>query len=169
MEKRFDRLLLSFTLVEEADLIFDMYEEAINNIPHEHWKTGDIDYLIPARLVLHATEVADNYTPDNPTGYLWEKKFNYEPDLDKVPNEELPSKEVMYDYHTEVRKKIKEWLRSLTIDDLVKSEETFTWTGSTQLGRIIYLLGHHRQHFGELNAELRRRGLSRIKWTTIKP
>jgi hypothetical protein len=35
------------------------------------------------------------------------------------------------------------------------------------LGRVLYLLEHCRQHFGELNAELRRRGLPRIKWRTF--
>ena len=41
-------------LVEAFNLIFDMYEEAITKIPVSEWMSGDIDYLIPARLILHA-------------------------------------------------------------------------------------------------------------------
>ncbi len=59
-------------------------------------------------------------------------------------------------------------MSNLSMDDVMKPEEKFPWTGSTLLGRIIYMLGHHRQHFGELNAELRRRDLPRIKWSSLK-
>jgi hypothetical protein len=52
-------------------------------------------------------------------------------------------------------------------DTTVLSQEgSFPWTGSVVLGRVLYLLGHYRQNFGELNAELRRRGLPRIEWKT---
>ena len=74
----------------------------------------------------------------------------------------------MLQYHQDVRNKIEEWMGNLSIEDVLEPEEKFPWTGSTILGRIIYMLGHYRQHFGELNAELRRRDLPRIKWTTIE-
>jgi hypothetical protein len=74
----------------------------------------------------------------------------------------------MLEYHTEVRNKINDRLNTLSLTDLLRPEEKFPWTSSTLLGRIIYTFDHYRQHFGELNAELRRRDLPRIKWTTIK-
>ena len=160
--------LVTNTLIEESNLIFDMYEEAIQTIPEPHWATGEIDYLIPARLIFHATEATDYYTPDNPTGYVWKNRYDVDPDEGEIPVEKLPSQQHMLEYHNEVRDKVKNWLSTLSMDELLRPEEKFPWTGSTLLGRIIYTFGHYRQHFGELNAELRRRGLPRIKWTIIK-
>ena len=160
--------ILTQTLIEETSLIFNMYEEAIKKIPETHWASGEIDYLIPARLILHATEAADYYTTDNPGGHIWKKLFDHDPEDSNIPVEKLPSKQAMMEYHQEVRSKIEKWMSNLSIDDILKPETKFPWTGSTLLSRIIYVLGHHRQHFGELNAELRRRDLPRIKWTTLK-
>ncbi|UCD96137.1 MAG: hypothetical protein JSV35_06490 [Candidatus Bathyarchaeota archaeon] len=61
-------------------------------------------------------------------------------------------------------KKSSDWLRGLSDAGLLSPEKAFPWTGKTKLGRVMYLLAHCRQHIGEINAELRRRGLPRVKW-----
>lgn len=93
------------TLLESSKLILDMYDEAIEKIPSEEWATGDIEYLVQARLVLHAVEAADYYTPDNPVGYLGEKVFGFDPDVMKIKPEDLPTREKMKEYHQVVRSK----------------------------------------------------------------
>ena len=160
--------LLGDTLVEEYKLMFDMFDTAIQQIPEEHWATGEIDYLIPARLVFHSIEAADYYTTDTPVGNVWKKRYGIDPDGEHIPSEKLPNQQQMQQYHHEVSDKILNWLNGLTIDEVLASEEKHPWTGSTLLGRLMYVLGHYRQHFGELNAELRRRDLPRVKWTVIK-
>lgn len=157
--------LLASTLVESYSM---MFEEAIKIIPETHWKNGEIEYLTPARLIFHTIEATDYYTPDSPTGYIWNKRFDIDPDAGEIPVERLPSKQSMLEYHDEVREKVEDWLNSLNMKDILRSEEKFPWTGSTLLGRIMYILAHNKQHFGELNAELRRRDLPRIKWRTKK-
>jgi hypothetical protein len=121
--------------------------------------------LIPARQVYHAVETADFYSsssPDNfPSGY------RFDVGCFDSPPEELPTKEQAREYHDEARKQVTEWIQGMADPKLLSKEETFPWTGSVVLGRALYLLGHYRQHFGELNAELRMRGLPRIKWTTF--
>ncbi|MCW4012928.1 MAG: hypothetical protein NWF07_08040 [Candidatus Bathyarchaeota archaeon] len=159
---------LADTLVEEYRLMFIMYEGAIKQIPETHWKSGDIDYLIPARLVFHAIEAADYYTTDTPPGNVWKNRYGIDPESGHIPAEKLPNQQQMLEYHQEVCGKIYAWLGGLTMTDMLVSEEKFPWTGPTLLGRIMYLLGHYRQHFGELNAELRRRDIPRIKWTVVK-
>jgi len=148
--------------------MFGMYEEAITQIPEAHWISGEIDYLIPARLIFHTIESTDFYTPDNQTGYVWEKRYDIDPEMDEIPLDKLPNQQQMLEYHHEVQKKVMDWLDRLTMDEVLVSEERFPWTGSTLLGRIMYILAHNRQHFGELNAELRRRNSPRIKWRVIK-
>jgi len=159
---------LADTLVEEYRLMFDMYEEAIKQIPENHWASGEIDYLIPARLIFHAIEAADYYTPDNPTGNVWKNRYGIDPESGHIAAEKLPNQQQILEYHQEVCDKINTWLGGLTMADMLVSEEKFPWTGSMRLGRIMYVLGHYRQHFGEVNAELRRRNLPRIKWTVVK-
>ena len=160
---------LAKILIEQFSPVFDMYEDAIEKIPENQWKSGEIDYLIPARLILHASEAADYYTTDSSEGYLWNKRFKTDPEkVGDIKPENLPPQNVMLEYHREVRGKIEGWLRGMSDGDLLKAEEKFPWTGSTVLSRMLYTIAHHRQHLGEINAELRRRDLPRIKWRTFR-
>ena len=43
---------VSEALLEAYALIWEMYDDAIENIPEEHWRTGEIDYLIPPKAGL---------------------------------------------------------------------------------------------------------------------
>jgi hypothetical protein len=158
---------LSVSLLESLSLVFDMYETAIGQIPDPQWNKGEIDYLVPAKQILHGVEVWDSYTSDTPQGYLCDQRFKFTSEIGKISIEELPSKQEVLEYHYDVRMKTENWLNKLSFTDLMEPEEIFPWTGSTLLGRIVYMFGHHRQHLGELNSELRRRGLPRIKWTVI--
>lgn len=151
-------------LLEAFKLIWEMYDEALENIPGEHWRAGEIDYLIPARQVYHAVETADFYSGASPDDFPWGQRFDC--GCFDSPPEELPSREQAREYHDEVRVKVADWIRGLDATEILAREKSFSWTGSVVLGRALYLLGHYRQHLGELNAELRRRGLPRIKWTT---
>lgn len=159
---------LTQVLIEQFSLIFGMYEEAIETIPENQWKSGEIEYLIPARLILHAIEAGDYYTTESPEDYLWSKRFESDPEVGDIPTENLPSNKMELEYHSAVRMKIEGWLRKLSEGGLLQTEDKFPWTGSTRLGRALYILAHYRQHFGEVNAELRRRGLPRIKWRSLQ-
>jgi hypothetical protein len=156
---------LAHSLIEAFNIIFDMYEEAIEKIPTTQWASGEIDYLIPARLILHAIETGDFYSSKSPEGFPWGGRFGE--DTWDITAENLPSREMELEYHHKVRKKVESWLCKMSEYDLLTREEKFPWTGSNRLGRVLYLLAHYRQHFGEVNAELRRRGLPRIVWRTL--
>ena len=150
-------------LLEAFKLIWEIYDEAFETVPGEHWRAGEIDYLIPARQVYHAVQAADFYTSPGPDEFTWRARFG---GCFDSPPEGLPTREQAREYHDEVRVKVTDWIRGMEHRVLLSPEVSFPWTGSVILGRILYLLGHYRQHFGELNAELRRRGLPRIKWAT---
>jgi hypothetical protein len=152
------------TLLEAFKLMWDMYDSAMETVPEEHWRTGEIDYLIPARLIYHAVQTGDFYSEETPDDFPWGHRFG-EGCFDISP-EGLPTREQSREYHDEVREKVTEWIRATGDQGLMSREKAFPWTGGVVLGRALYLLGHYRQHFGELNAELRVRGLPRIPWTT---
>ena len=156
---------ISETIIENLSLTWEMYSDAINSIPEEHWRTGDIDYLVPARLMLHAIETIDFYSSKSPNKYRHGHRFNI--DRKTASPEQLPHKDQLHTYLDEVKEKTESWLAGLEDEDFLSHESEFPWTGSTVLGRFLYSLEHCRQHFGELNAELRRRGLPRIKWRTF--
>lgn len=154
------------SIIENLSLTWEMYADAIKNIPDEHWRTGEIDYLIPARLMLHAIEAIDFYSSTSPSEFTHGYRFNI--DRKTAPPEQLPGKDQLQTYLDEVKEKTESWLSGLEDEDFLSPETVFPWTGNTLLGRVLYSLAHCRQHFGELNAELRRRGLPRIKWRTFR-
>jgi hypothetical protein len=158
-------LSLVESLLEAYSLIWDMYDDSVQNIPEEHWKMGEIDYLIPARQAYHAIQTGDFYSGDSPDDFPWGYRFGG--GCFDTPPDKLPTKEQAKEYHDEVREKVTKWILGTGVSGLMSQEEFFPWTGSVVLSRALYLLGHYRQHFGEINAELRRRGLPRIKWRTL--
>jgi hypothetical protein len=157
---------ISESIIENLSLTWEMYSEAINSIPNLHWRTGEIDYLIPARLILHALETLDFYSTASPDKYTHGYRFKV--DRKTARPRQLPTKAQLDAYLGEVKAKTESWLKGLEDKDLLSPESEFPWTGSTVLCRVLYSLEHCRQHFGELNAELRIRGLPRIKWRTFR-
>jgi hypothetical protein len=154
------------SMIENLSLTWQMYKEAINNIPDEEWKTGEIDYLIPARQILHGIETLDFYSTTAPDVYTHGYRFNL--DWQRASADQLPRKDQLFTYLDEVKEKMETWINGLD-DELFHSPELmYPWTGSTLLGRVLYSLEHCRHHLGELNGELRRRGLPRIKWSYFK-
>ena len=156
--------MISEVLLESFTLIGDMYGEAIDQVPDKQWKTGEIDYLTPSRIISHVLMSGDFYS-GNTTDFDWNSRFSSSPM--ELRQDQLPSKEKVAEYHIYVKDKITKWLRSHNDVSLSKEENVFAWIGTTRMSRMLYLLAHYRQHFGELNAELRRRGLERIKWKTF--
>ena len=151
-------------LLESYSLIWRMYENGFEVITVEEWSRGDIQYLVPARLYYHALETADFYM-QNSKEFEWGYYCGVSPE--EATQETLPSKEKMREYHELVKEMITDRLSSISDADLFAPETVFIWTGKTHLSRYLYLLSHYRQHIGEVNAELRHRGLDRIKWTTF--
>jgi hypothetical protein len=155
---------LNNSIIEIFNLTWDMFKEATEQIPEEHWRKGEIGYLIPSRLVYHVLDSTDFYLSEDPEGY--DRGYRYKLNWREASAEELPTNEQSRKYLDEIRAKFEKWINELTIFDLSSGNENYPWTGTTRLSRILYVLAHCRQHLGEINAELRRRGLARVKWKT---
>ena len=96
-------------LLEALELIWEMYDEAFETVPEEHWRAGEIDYLIPARQVYHAVQAADFYTSSGPDDFTWGDRFG---GCFDSPPEGLPTREQAREYHDEVRVKVTDWIRA---------------------------------------------------------
>ena len=84
---------ISESIIENLSLTWQMYKGAINNIPDKEWRTGEIDYLIPARLILHGLEVLDYYSTTTPEISI--QGYQFKLDDQKIPAEKLPNQEVL--------------------------------------------------------------------------
>lgn len=162
-EEAIPDMTIGESLVDAFKRNWDMYHDAVTNIPDERWRTSDIPYLTPARIVYHVLECVDYYSNPTSEGYVWGHRFNIDWEKNVTP-EQWPTKEQTKIYLEEMMKKFDGWLQGLSDSDLLSPEKAFPWTGKTTLGRALYLLVHCRQHMGEINAELRRNELPRIEW-----
>jgi hypothetical protein len=153
------------TLLESFSLVWEMYKDVLRSVEESQWRQGEIDYLVPSRLMLHSIETIDFYSSRSPKEFNHGYRFNI--DRKTATLEELPTREQLKEYLDEVKEKCMSWLIKTDDPEYLSPETEFPWTGSNVLGRVLYLLSHCRQHLGELNAELRRRGLERIKWRTF--
>ena len=158
-------MTIGTALGEHFTRVWDTYQAAINDVPEEHWRTGEVSYLIPARLVYHVLEAAEFYARGTPKGFDWganQRRFGV--DWEAATPEQLPTQEQSLIYLNEVQSEVEKWLIKASDSELLLPDVEYPWTGGSVLGRALYLLRHNQSHLGELNAELRRRELPRAKW-----
>jgi hypothetical protein len=151
------------TLTEQFRRHWDTVLSACDVVPQDHWKSGDIDYLIPVRQIYHIVFSADCYVNDV-TYEEYKPHRRYKIDWEGGALDELPDQDHMKSEADFQRDKLNTWLAGKGDSGLLAQEECYPWTGSTRLDRMLYLLRHGQWHIGELNSELRRRGLQRAKW-----
>lgn len=147
--------------------VWDMWEEAVRTIPDDEWTKGDINYLIPARQMIHTLICADVFTADilldqyDPT-----KMFGGEPWA--MPLEELPTREMALAKLASIRTDVAERLAGLDDSALLEPEQVHPWAGQTRACKMLYVLRHTQHHLGEINAELSRRNIKASMWEKEK-
>lgn len=143
--------------------ICEMWREAICNIPEDQWRTGDIDYLIPARHLCHVVVSADFYTGDTSVDdYDWHSFFDG--DWEGMKPDELPDRAFALKRLDEIQELVQARFAQMDDDALTASETVAPWTGQTAMGKVLYWLRHFQHHLGELHSELRRRDIKRARW-----
>jgi len=137
--------------------------DLVSDLPDEQWRAGDIVHLVPARLTYHILAGTEVYARS--TSYQeYKSRQIFTLDWEVALLEELPTRKKTLMHIEDRQKATSAWLESLGDEGLVESNQGFEWTGSRKIGRVVYLLRHTQNHIGELNSELRRRGLPRGKW-----
>ena len=158
---------VSTDIVEEVRTQFRLQwatlRDMMQKIPDQQWASGEIDYLVPARLIYHILGATDVYA--NNRGYEEYKPLRrFTLDWKTVPAAQLPDRGQLLKSVDLMEKTVTQWLDGLGDQGLLEDEDSYTWTGDKKLGRAMYLLRHTQGHIGEVNSELRRRGLPRGKW-----
>ncbi|MBT3341528.1 MAG: DinB family protein [Gemmatimonadetes bacterium] len=145
------------------------WRKAIEQIPPDHWRTGDIDYLIPARHALHVINTVHGYCRHEQAeswNGLTDEFFGRSLDWEGTAADELPDQTQCLAYLEHVGDLTRAWLDGLSDEEILSPQEAFPWTGPNLLSRMIYVIRHSQDHSGQLNAELRRRDLPRSAWET---
>jgi hypothetical protein len=150
-------------LKEQFQRQWKTLNELVAGLPDVQWKAGELVYLVPARLIYHILAGVEVYARSSSyEEYKSHQIFTL--DWDKASLEQLPSRQNIIECMQDMAAIVGGWLDSLGNEGLLANNEGFEWTGPRKLGRAVYLLRHTQNHIGELNSELRRRGLPRGKW-----
>ena len=161
MEKENNTLVLSF--MDQWARTWQMWEEMIQCIPDDEWTRGDIDYLVPARHLIHAAVGDDVFSADTPFDQYDNLQWFGVGEWGTSPDE-LPSKEAALNKLADIRSTVEQRLTKLDDTVLLEPETAHPWTGATRVGKLIYNLRHIQHHLGEVNAELIRRGIEGVGW-----
>jgi uncharacterized damage-inducible protein DinB len=149
-------------LADQFERMWTMLRETIDNCAEEEWKReAGHWFLLPSRLAYHTIETVEFYSRQSPEGMDWNGRFGV--DWETRETERLPDREPMVNYLDDIRGSLREKLQSLP-DEALTAEHAFPWTGATPLERMIYTLRHSMFHVGQIQAELRRRGLKGAEW-----
>ncbi len=148
----------------QLDHAFGMVREAIKYCPPAEWRTGETDWHIPARLVLHILEVFDYYINPHSTGWASPTVHWHSADEDLKPPEELPDQEWTIMETERVERRTRDFFDHGDDDLLNSPQKSCRRTGRSLAGRAMYLLRHAHQHLGEISAEYERRGFRRPTW-----
>lgn len=161
MSKRNQILVAS--VKDQWSRMWAMWEEMIQSIPDKEWASGENDYLIPARHLIHVTVGEDVFSADTPVKESDQSKWFGVPAWETAASD-LPSKEFVLDRLAIFMSTVEARLSQLTDEALLEPEQAHPWTGQTRISKIIFTLRHTQHHLGEINAELIRRGMEGVKW-----
>ncbi len=155
--------ILVAAVKEQWTRMWSMWEEMIQSIPDEEWARGDMDYLIPARHLIHVTVGEDVFSADTPIDESDESQWFGVPAWETAVAD-LPSKEVALGRLAIFRFTVEARLSQFTDEALLEPEQVHPWTGRTRMSKILFTLRHTQHHLGEINSELIRRGIEGVKW-----
>ena len=155
--------ILVASVKEQWARTWSMWKEMIHRIPAEEWASGEVDYLIPARHLIHVTVGEDVFSADTPLDESDESKW-FGVTAWETAVSDLPSKETALGRLAAFRSTVEARLSQFTDEDLLKPEQLHPWTGQTRMSKLLFSLRHTQHHLGEVNAELIRRGIAGIRW-----
>lgn len=150
-------------LVDHFQRVCAMLQSAFETFPDQAWCDEAEDCRAPSRIAYHILLSSERYTWQGLADeYIPKRRFSL--NWETTPLAQLPTKAEFLQHFRTMAEEILNWLRSHGDTGLASSKPTFPWTGSCMLGQALYLLRHLQHHLGELNTELRRKGLPAGDW-----
>ncbi|MEN8242759.1 MAG: DinB family protein [Chloroflexota bacterium] len=145
-----DTGFITTEVVDQFERVFELLRKGVGMFTPGNWREGESSYMRPAGLVYHLLETVDYYTSGKgPDDYPWGHRFNLE--WEEKDSEKFPNQEEMLVYLEEMQARVREWLEHA---DPTTVEELHPWTGTTLLGKALYVLRHTQHHTAELGVVL---------------
>ena len=134
-----------------------MLSDAVARFPSEAWYVATASGMVPARRAYHIVYWADAYS----------RRSRFEvgdvPDPDEPGVRRLPDQRALLRYAEETAERLDSLLRGASARRLLRGYGPRR-TGVNLFERLIYVLRHNMQHYGELQAMLRQMGLEPAEW-----
>jgi uncharacterized damage-inducible protein DinB len=134
-----------------------MLRDAISRFPDASWYAEPVAGMVPAQRAYHAVYWADAYARRS------RNEIANKPDPENADVRALPCRDDLLSYADEVAARIDGLLRGGTDRKLLSAYRTRR-TGACLFERLIYVLRHNMQHYGELQTMLRQLGLKPGEW-----
>ena len=161
MAKEVDTLVSS--VKEQWARAWAMWEDMIRSIPDDEWMKGDIDYLIPARHLIHVAVGDDVFSSDAPFDEYDNLQWFGVGEWGTPPGQ-LPGKGAALEKLADIKATVAARFARLDDAALLEPEQVHPWAGQPRVGKLLYNLRHIQHHLGEVNAELIRRGIKGVDW-----
>ena len=152
-------------LVDQFKSKWTMLIDALSKCPKERFHDGIGEWSY-SYTIYHIIETAEFYIRNTPDGMKWGSRAGFDWDTDSKETiskmKKKITKAMLLEYIEEIQKRINQFLKEKTDDDLLKKDE-FHWFDSIY-EKLVYLLRHNSFHIGELAKTLREWKTDRIKW-----
>ncbi len=139
--------------------VHSMLRDAAESCPPDQWRTAEPTFFAPARLAFHLVQATDFHLDPDPKAFDW-NRFGF--DWEEAPPQILPDAAQLTAYLDEVEAKVNARLASLGPEGLLGPD--YAGFFPTALDHVLYTLRHAQHHTGQINAELKRRGLKVAGW-----
>ncbi|MHB0935806.1 MAG: hypothetical protein ACYDCO_01290 [Armatimonadota bacterium] len=133
-----------------------MLEDGIRKIPDSHWRQGNGEFLIPARIAYHTMIGLEWFFSNLPEA---EHKRTRRYNLNwKGPVEDFPDRGAMLEDLAWMTGRVREWFVEWTREAAAGADRPF------RLKKALYFLRHTQHHVGEFCAAARLLGDERPAW-----
>lgn len=144
-------------LADQFDRSWWMLRDAVTRFTEEEWYSEIVPGMAPARRAFHLVYWSDVYVRRSRTAVTGV------PDPDTADLRSLPGQAALLGYMDQVADRIDSVLRKGRASQLLRDFGTRR-TGANLHERLIYVLRHNLQHYGELQAMLRLAGHEPGEW-----
>lgn len=156
-------MVMRSALIDHFNRQFATLDSLFDRVNDEAWRCEDQRLKGVWQWMTHTLETIEFYLSDkSPDKFDWGKRFNV--DWEDPRPQTMPSTQDMGQYLHDVQQHVIERLESKSEEDFTAPLTVHEWTGTTYMGKMLYVLRHTQQHIGDMNRVLAFHGCDAMTW-----